>query len=107
MDDAEIGPTPAVWTPAGREGATAASEMYLMLCCSLVGEVFGRRPDRAGQLVHDVVPVAGHEQEQSSASSDVDLLWQTEEACHPLRGVAPDLRRSRAYRLSAASRVVF
>jgi hypothetical protein len=29
---------------------------------------------------------AGHELEQSGASSDADLLWRTEEAFHPLRG---------------------
>lgn len=86
VDDAALGPTPVGWSPAGRDTRTVPQEAYLMLCCSLLGEVFGWQADRAGQLVHDVVPVEGKQQEQSGASSDVDLLWHTEEAFHPLRG---------------------
>ncbi len=86
VDDEALGATPGSWETGSRSGATRAHETYLVLCSSLLGEVFGWRLDRAGQLVHDVVPVAGHEREQSGGSSDVDLLWHTEEAFHPLRG---------------------
>ena len=85
VDDEALGATPGSWETGPRQGTTAY-EMYLVLCCSLLGEVFGWRLDHAGQLVHDVVPVVGKEQEQSSASSNVDLLWHTEEAFHPQRG---------------------
>jgi len=86
VDDEALGPTPGSWVTCSRPAATRPHEIYLMLCSSLLGEVFGWRLDRAGQLVHDVAPVAGQEHEQSGASSNVDLLWHTEEAFHPLRG---------------------
>jgi len=86
VDDDALGATPGSWITESRPEASRPHETYLMLCCSLLGEVFGWRLDRAGQLVHDVVPVAGRELEQSGSSSDVDLLWHTEEAFHPLRG---------------------
>jgi Fe(II)/alpha-ketoglutarate-dependent arginine beta-hydroxylase len=62
-----------------------AYDSYLALCCALLKKVFGWRLERTGLLLHDVVPLAGREHEQSGGSSDVDLLWHTEEAFHPLR----------------------
>ena len=37
-------------------------------------------------MVHDILPIKGHEQEQMGSGSEVLLTWHVEDAFHPYRG---------------------
>lgn len=89
IDQAKIGKTPAHWKE--RETRTSSSpaleeEIFLMLCGSLLGEVFGFVTEQNGYLVNDVLPIKGHEYDQVGSSSNTTLGWHNEDAFHPYRG---------------------
>ncbi|GAB3966410.1 guanitoxin biosynthesis L-enduracididine beta-hydroxylase GntD [Streptomyces sparsus] len=86
VQDAELGPTPAHWSKAGPSSTSVQRlETILVLYSALLGDVFGWGTQQDGRLIHDVVPVAGHEQEQLGSGSHAPLMWHTEEAFHPHR----------------------
>jgi Fe(II)/alpha-ketoglutarate-dependent arginine beta-hydroxylase len=58
----------------------------LALLGSLLGHPFAWATQQDGRLVHDVIPIKGHEREQLGSSSEALLTWHTEDAFHPLRG---------------------
>lgn len=79
-----IGATPHVRTGlAGKR--TFPEEALLLLHTMLLGEPFGWSTQQDGRIVHDVLPVAGEENEQMGSSSASELLWHTEDAFHDLR----------------------
>lgn len=89
VDQKKIGRTPAHWNE--REKRTIASpaleeELFLMLCGSLLGEVFGFITEQNGYLVNDVLPIKGHDYDQVGSSSNTTLGWHNEDAFHPYRG---------------------
>lgn len=86
VDEETLGNTPRHWcerrgSPKGRE-----EEMFLLLLGFLVGEPIAWSTQQDGQLVHDILPIAGHEQEQLGSGSEQLLWWHVEDAFHPLRG---------------------
>ncbi|WP_280401163.1 TauD/TfdA family dioxygenase [Nocardia carnea] len=92
LSDDEIGPTPpdwqtaAVWsTDPNRPGCSLELDIALLLLAAAAGEPFGWAGQQDGRLVNNIVPAAGHELEQSGASSSVLLSPHTEDAFHPLR----------------------
>ncbi|MFB9622745.1 guanitoxin biosynthesis L-enduracididine beta-hydroxylase GntD [Nonomuraea helvata] len=86
VDDTAIGATPRHWAGAEEtRRASAREEFYFTLCASLLGDVFGWASQQGGRLMHEVVPVRGHESRQINSSSDATLLWHTEDAFHPYR----------------------
>lgn len=86
VDQERLGATPAHWRE--REGSSRAhrEELLLVLYGSLLGDPIGWATQQDGRLVHDVVPIRGHEHEQLGSSSESLLTWHTEDAFHPLRG---------------------
>jgi Fe(II)/alpha-ketoglutarate-dependent arginine beta-hydroxylase len=80
-----LGHTPRNWWSAQRDGAGRREEMALVLLASVFGEVFGWATQQDGRMVHDVVPTAGHEDEQLGSSSLTELTWHTEDAFHDSR----------------------
>ncbi|NUK33736.1 TauD/TfdA family dioxygenase [Streptomyces lunaelactis] len=66
-----------------RRTATVASSAVTAVMLQL-GEVIAFRSEKSGALVQDVVPVPGHEKQQSNAGS-VALHMHTENAFHPNR----------------------
>ncbi len=60
-------------------------DLTLIMLSTLLGEIFGWATQQAGQLVHDIIPVLGKEQDLTSASSQRELSWHTEDAFHPFR----------------------
>ncbi len=52
----------------------------------MLGDPFCWATQQNGRLVHDVLPIKGHEHEQLGSSSAAVLSWHTEDAFHPLRG---------------------
>lgn len=78
-----VGPTPLALDRAA-EG-TVVEDRMLVLLSTLLGDVFGWAAEYGGRVVHDLVPLPGHETDQSGTSSGTVLGWHTDEAYHPMR----------------------
>lgn len=86
IDDDRIGQTPAHWRDRPYPSTAHREELLLLLFSSLVGDPFCWATQQDGRLIHDVLPIKGHENEQLGSSSEALLTWHTEDAFHPLRG---------------------
>jgi Fe(II)/alpha-ketoglutarate-dependent arginine beta-hydroxylase len=86
IDQARIGPTPAHWREHTGSPTARREELLLLLYGSLLGDPFGWATQQNGRLVHDVIPIEGHEYGQLGTSSESLLTWHTEDAFHPMRG---------------------
>ncbi|WP_324188616.1 TauD/TfdA family dioxygenase [Nocardia flavorosea] len=92
LSDSEFGPTPPDWqtaaqwsTDPGQATGSLELDIAMLLLAAAAGEPFGWAGQQDGRLVNNIVPAAGHEFEQSGASSTVLLSPHTEDAFHPLR----------------------
>lgn len=85
LDDGAIGPTPEHWRRPDGVSPTLAEEMFFALCGSLLGDLIGWATQQAGKLVHDVMPIRGHEYKQISSASEEVIWWHTEDAFHQYR----------------------
>jgi Fe(II)/alpha-ketoglutarate-dependent arginine beta-hydroxylase len=86
VDQDRVGPTPGHWRDRRAPSPTHREELLLILFSSLLGDPFGWATQQNGRLIHDVLPIKGHEHEQLGSSSESPLTWHTEDAFHPLRG---------------------
>jgi Fe(II)/alpha-ketoglutarate-dependent arginine beta-hydroxylase len=82
----KIGPTPTHWRQHEAANDTVAEDMLLVLLGSLLGEPIGWSTQQDGRIVHDILPIKGHEGEQLGSGSEVPLTWHVEDAFHPYRG---------------------
>ncbi|MER7109339.1 TauD/TfdA family dioxygenase [Streptomyces sp. NPDC000229] len=80
--EAELPATPTRRGSVRRTATVAAAAIATVML--QLGEVIAYRSEKSGALVQDVVPVPGHEEEQSNAGS-VRLHMHTENAFHPNR----------------------
>lgn len=85
VDDGAIGPTPEHWGLQPDRRSTLEAELWLVLCASLLGDLFAWATQQDGAVVHDILPVRGQERTQLGIGSTAPLWWHTEEAFHPLR----------------------
>jgi len=85
IDDEKIGRTPKHWKYRSDVSPALAEEMLLILFGSLLGEPLGWATQQDGHIIHDVVPIRGHEHEQLGSSSQELLTWHTEDAFHQHR----------------------
>ena len=85
IDDEKIGRTPEHWKYRTEISPALAEEILLILFGSLLGEPLGWATQQDGHIIHDVLPIAGHEHEQLGSSSQELLTWHTEDAFHPHR----------------------
>ncbi len=87
LDDVRLGPTPPHWrNSAGDRSRALEEEMFLVLLGSLVGTCIGWSTQQDGRLVHDILPIKAHKDEQLGSGSETLLWWHTEDAFHPHRG---------------------
>lgn len=86
VDQERIGPTPPHWRDRPFPSTARREELLLILFSSLLGDPFCWATQQDGRLIHDVLPIKGHENEQLGSSSEASLTWHTEDAFHPLRG---------------------
>lgn len=86
VDEDRLGRTPAHWRDRPRRSPAHREELLLVLYGSLLGDPFSWATQQDGRLIHDVIPIKGHENEQMGSSSESLLTWHTEDAFHPLRG---------------------
>ena len=82
--DVNLGPTPPHWSHVAT-GHTDEWAAQLLLLASALGRPLGWEGQQDGRLVHDIVPTKGEEQDQTGASSSVELSPHTEDAFHPAR----------------------
>src|ERR1039457_6184757 len=86
IDDTTLGPTPAHWQETiGKHSPALREEMIFYLCAQVLGEPFGWATLQNGLVMHNIIPIKGHEMEQIASGSEVLLAWHTEEAFQPHR----------------------
>jgi hypothetical protein len=78
-----VGPTPA--TPSAIGAKDHTSELTLLAVARRLGQPVGYLPEHGGDIVQNIVPVAGTAHRQVSTSSKVELMFHTEAAFHPHR----------------------
>jgi Fe(II)/alpha-ketoglutarate-dependent arginine beta-hydroxylase len=81
----DIGATPTHWKWRSDAERSLHEQILLVLQGSLLGDLFGWATQQDGYLVHDVLPIKGHENEQLGSGSEELLWWHTEDAFHPYR----------------------
>lgn len=86
IDQAKIGKTPSHWRARAQVSPALEEEILLVLCGSLLGDIFGWSTQQEGFLIHDILPIKGDEATQLSSASEQALVWHTEDAFHPCRG---------------------
>ena len=85
-DGEKNGATPGHWKVKEAANQTLEEEMLLVLLATLLGDPIGWSTQQDGRVVHDILPIQGHEQEQLGSGSEVLLTWHVEDAFHPYRG---------------------
>jgi Fe(II)/alpha-ketoglutarate-dependent arginine beta-hydroxylase len=85
VDDERIGRTPDSWQHSDEGARTRRELAWLGLVTALVGDAVAWATKQDGRVVHDIVPVRGHEDEQLGSGSRTALTWHTEDGFHPLR----------------------
>ncbi|MET7339247.1 guanitoxin biosynthesis L-enduracididine beta-hydroxylase GntD [Nonomuraea sp. NPDC005650] len=86
IDQERVGRTPAHWRERPEPSPTRREDLMLVMLSSLLGDPFAWATQQDGRLIHDIIPIQGHENEQLGSSSESLLTWHTEDAFHPLRG---------------------
>ena len=86
VDEEKIGPTPVHWKEHAPENDTREEDLLLVLFASLLGEPIAWSTQQDGRVVHDLLPIKGHEHEQVGTGSEELITWHVEDAFHPYRG---------------------
>lgn len=86
VDDEKIGPTPAHWELKTNNNNCQDVVMSMCLCSSILGDIYGWLTQQDGRVVHDILPIKIHQNEQLGCGSKDELTWHTEDAFHELRG---------------------
>lgn len=86
IDDDQIGLTPAHWRSSNKNSASIEEEIFFLLLASRLGDPFAWATQQDGRIMHDVLPIRGHEYEELGSNSLQPLSWHTEDAFHPCRG---------------------
>jgi len=84
-DPMQFGPTPRHWKEPTDNVSVREREAALVLLGSLLGDIFGWATQQNGKMIHNILPIPGHEKEQLGSSSEELLWWHTEDAFHPYR----------------------
>lgn len=86
IDADRLGPTPGHWRDSQFDSPALDKEIFFLLCASVLGDVFGWATQQDGRIMHDVLPIKGHEHYEIGSNSLQHLSWHTEDAFHPCRG---------------------
>jgi Fe(II)/alpha-ketoglutarate-dependent arginine beta-hydroxylase len=86
VDAERLGATPPHWRDSQFDSPALPQEVFFLLCASVLGDVFGWGTQQDGRIMHDVLPIAGHEHDEIGSNSLQHLSWHTEDAFHPCRG---------------------
>jgi len=86
VQDTAIGPTPDHWNLVGKDTPTFRQEVFFLLCSVLLGDVFAWASQQDGRIMHDVLPIKAHREEQLGTGSEMLLWWHTEDTFSPFKG---------------------
>jgi len=86
VDEEQLGATPEHWRDSQYNSPALPQEIFFLLCGSMLGDVFGWATQQDGRIMHDVLPIKGHEHYEIGSNSLQHLSWHTEDAFHPCRG---------------------
>jgi Fe(II)/alpha-ketoglutarate-dependent arginine beta-hydroxylase len=86
VDEEILGPTPEHWRDSQFGSPARPQEIFFLLCASALGDVFGWATQQDGRIMHDVLPIKGHEHYELGSNSLQHLSWHTEDSFHPCRG---------------------
>jgi len=86
LDELSLGPTPSHWQLPTNHDTCRETLMAMCLTSSVLGDAFGWLTQQDGNLIHDVMPIKKHAEEQLGTGSNQELSWHTEDAFHELRG---------------------
>src|SRR5215469_11493308 len=86
VSEERLGPTPGHWRDSQYASPAFPQEIFFLLCASVLGDVFGWATQQDGRIMHDVLPIKGHEFVELGSNSLQHLSWHTEDAFHPCRG---------------------
>ncbi|GAA1510170.1 clavaminate synthase family protein [Sphaerisporangium rubeum] len=86
VEEDRLGPTPSHWRDSQFGSPAFEQEVFFLLCASALGDVFGWATQQDGRIMHDVLPIKGHEHYEIGSNSLQHLSWHTEDAFHPCRG---------------------
>ncbi|MFE5751556.1 hypothetical protein, partial [Bacillus tropicus] len=85
VNDELIGMTPVHWNERKAPSPTLHEEIIFALVGTLLGQPFGWETQQNGYVIHDILPIDGHENEQISSGSEEPIWWHIEDAFHPYR----------------------
>jgi Fe(II)/alpha-ketoglutarate-dependent arginine beta-hydroxylase len=85
IDDGRIGKTPAHWRRSSVASPTFREDALLVVLASLLGDVFGWLTQQDGHIVHDIMPIREHDDEQIETGSKQYIMWHNDDAFHPSR----------------------
>ena len=85
IDDVRLGTTPTHWKWEDTVPRRSAEDVLLVLLGSLLGDVFGWLTQQDGHIVHEIMPIREHDDEQIETGSRQELIWHTDDAFHPYR----------------------
>jgi Fe(II)/alpha-ketoglutarate-dependent arginine beta-hydroxylase len=86
VDQERLGPTPTHWRGSQYGSSAFPQEIFFLMCGSVLGDVFAWATQQDGRIMHDVLPIKGHEHYEIGSNSLQHLSWHTEDAFHPCRG---------------------
>lgn len=86
IDTRTLGPTPGHWDLTTNNDTCNDAVMAMCLCATVLGDIFGWQTQQDGRVVHDILPIKKHEDDQLGCGSREELTWHTEDAFHELRG---------------------
>jgi Fe(II)/alpha-ketoglutarate-dependent arginine beta-hydroxylase len=86
IDDSKIRDTPTHWQSVNDHSRTLEEEILLVLLGALLGDAIGWSTQQNGHIIHEVMPVKEHEQDQLGIGSEQPLTLHVEDAFHPYRG---------------------
>lgn len=85
LQDEDLGATPDHWRNSHLGSPALQQEIAFLLCAGVLGDVFGWATQQDARIMHDVVPVKGHEYLEIGSNSLQHLSWHTEDSFHPCR----------------------
>jgi Fe(II)/alpha-ketoglutarate-dependent arginine beta-hydroxylase len=85
VDELIIGKTPEHWDCESTQ-KTLSQCIIACLYSSVLGDVFSWSTQQDGNVIHDVLPIKGDENEQLGTGSLQDIEWHVEDAFHEFRG---------------------
>lgn len=86
VDAQSLRPTPSHWDLKTNNDTCQDAVLAMCLCATILGDIFGWQTQQGGHVVHDILPIKKHEDEQLGSGSREELIWHTEDAFHELRG---------------------